>query len=448
MSRTISFILVCLLITVGSAFAAQTVESINIEMVGINQPVTLANGQITPAINFDNAATTPPFSAVMRAVAQEAAMYGSIGRGKGQKSEHSTEVYEYVRGEVLKFFNAPPEKYMAVFVGNTTEGLNRLALSLLQNKDDLVLTSRMEHHANDLPWRAHGQVIYAEVDELGRLDMASLEKQLVANTGKVKFVTISAASNVTGYINNVHRIAALAHQYGALMIVDGAQIAAHRPFSMQGNTPEEDVDFFVFSAHKMYAPFGGGAIIGRRDVMEQMPMAFTGGGVVDVVGDERETYLQHEARLEPGSPNYFGVVALGEAMKVFNTVGFERIVSHEQELFKKMITEMAQIEGVTLYGDNKNIDDRVGIVIFNIEGLSDAETAEQLAARRGIAVRQGAFCAHPYVARLMKVNPVDGQMDNADFHLPGMVRASIGIYNTEAEVDEFIKTVREIAAGR
>ena len=247
-----------------------TLENIRNYIVGVDQPVELADGTQTPLINFDNAATTPAFRPVMDEVDSKLAMYGSIGRGFSQKSNYSTDIYNETRKKVLNFVGADEEHYTCFYVNNTTDGLNKLASALIESKDMVVLATRIEHHANDLSWRERCNVIYAEVDDQGRVIYDDIEKMLQEN--KVDYVTVTAASNVTGYVTDVHRVAKLAHQYGAKIIVDGAQIVAHRSFSMLGETEDENIDFFVFSAHKMYSPYGGGAVVGLTDVLnEHMP---------------------------------------------------------------------------------------------------------------------------------------------------------------------------------
>ena len=429
--------------------APQPAADIRGQMHGLDAPVKLGDGRMAPAINFDNAATTPAFKAVIEEIVEQGKYYGSIGRGAGQKSRHSTEIYEKIRGDVLAFFGADPAKYSTIYVANTTDGINRLSLMLLENPEDLVLATRMEHHANDLPWRFRARVVYADVDETGRLKIEDFERLLGEHKGNIKFVTVGAASNATGYVNDVHRIAAIAHRHGARIVVDGAQIAAHRRFSMAGADPSGDIDYFVFSAHKMYAPFGGGAIIGLKSELDNLKPALLGGGNVKVVGDTAVTFEQAApARHDVGSPNYFGVVALGKAMEILNRIGFDYIVEHEQTLMRKTLDALAEMDDIILYGDSENIADRVGIVLFNVKDVPAVQVAEQLAAISGIAVRQGAFCAHTYAARLTGIPEADMVAGGGNEPFPHMVRVSFGIYNTEAEVDTLIATLKEIIARK
>jgi len=409
------------------------------EIWGLDTPVRLDSGEMVPAINLDSAATAPPFKKVMAAIDDQMKLYGSIGRGKGQKSAITTEFYMDAREAIMDFVNANHEKYTVFYTANTTDGINKLASALINTKNDMVLTTRMEHHANDLPWRARARTVYAEVDAHGRLKINDIERLLRQYRGQIKYVTITAASNVTGYINEVHHIARVAHLYGAKIIVDGAQIAAHREFTMMGCTPEEDIDFFVFSAHKMYAPYGGGAVVGLRDELNKHIPAFYGGGMVEAVFDRRVCYAPAPDSYEAGSPNFPGLVSMVHAAKILKEYGFDEIAQHEQRLLKRAITGLSQIPGVQLYGDNDYTDDRVGIVVFNMCGIASEDMADYLAGKHGIAVRHGAFCAHPYVRRLTSEAEQSGCAPPK-----GMVRASFGIYNTEADVDAFIAAVSEL----
>ena len=416
-----------------------TIDNIRNYVVGVNDPVTLEDGSTKPLINFDNAATTPALKPVMDEVESKLLMYGSIGRGFSVKSNISTDIYNETRDTVLDFVNADPEQYTCFYVNSTTDGLNKLASALVYDENDLVLATRMEHHANDLSWRERCKVIYAEVDDQGRIKYDDIERLLQEN--KVKYVTVTAASNVTGYVTDVHKVAKLAHQYGAKIIVDGAQIVAHREFSMMGDTPEENIDFFVFSAHKMYSPFGGGAVVGLSDVLDEHMPEFYGGGTIYVVGDDWQEYKGAPEVYEAGSPNYPGVVGMGRAMKVLKEVGFDAIEAHEQTLIKKLVDGLKARGDVIIYGDSDDLSDRVGVISFKVKDVNTYHLAAKMADTAGIATRRGAFCANPYVWRLLGVSDEEakGFLECGDSGTPGMIRVSFGIYNTEEEVDEFLK---------
>ena len=438
----------CLLAACGQSAApaedegeGYSLDNIRNYIVGLDEEVKLEDGSKKAVVNFDNAATTPAFQPVVDAIDEELKMYGSIGRGYSPKSDHSTELYNETRDKVIDFVGADPELYTVFYVNNTTDGLNKLATALIEDKSDVVLTTRIEHHSNDLPWRENATVIYAEVDDQGRVMYDEIEKQLKNN--KVKFVSVTAASNVTGYITDVHRVAKLAHKYGAKIIVDGAQIVAHRKFSMLGKDESENIDFFVFSAHKMYSPYGGGAVVGLTDdMMGHMP-DFYGGGTINIVGDDWVEYAEPPKSYEAGSPNYPGVIGLGKAIDVLQEVGFDDIEAHEKALNQRLVDGLLKLDNIIVYGDYEDLSDRVGVITFNFSDANSALVATQLSTHYGIATRRGAFCANPYVWRLYGLT--DEQVRNfaecSDVNTPGMIRVSFGIYNTEEEVDYLLKVL-------
>lgn len=406
---------------------------------GINTPIALESGECIIPINFDNAATTPPFKCVNNSIMENILMYGSIGRGKGQKSEYCSYAYEESREFVLDFLNIKrKDLYSVVYVKNTTEGINLLAKALIKKKDDIIVTSRMEHHANDLPWRREGTVKYIEVDDRGKLDICSLEKLFKKYKGKIKVLSITGASNVTGYITNIESLASIAHSYGAKIVVDAAQLIAHRKISM------EHIDFIVFSAHKMYAPFGSGAVVGLTNDLNSADPLIVGGGAVEYVLDEDVYWDREVSKCEAGTPNFLGVMGLISAMKSLVSVGFDNIEKHENKMREYAIRKMENMNRIILYGDSKE-KSRLGVIPFNIDGIGHDLVAQKLADYRGIFVRHGGFCAHPYVRRLLSVD------NDAAYHyflkgeaMPGMVRASFGLYNTIDEIDEFIEVLNKI----
>lgn len=411
--------------------------------IGLDKKVPILNKNYIIPINFDNAATTPVFKSVVDKITEACEFYGSIGRGLGQKSEYSTKQYLECRNYILDFFNAPKDKYTVIFVNNTTEGINRLSNILIENKNDIIITTRMEHHSNDLPWRGKCDLKYIEVDNNGRLNLDELQYLLEKYNGLVKYVTITAASNVTGYINDLSYISKLVHSYNAKLIVDGAQIVAHKKININGCSTDDSIDFLVFSAHKMYAPFGSGAIVGLTETFDRLNSDFKGGGTVETVLDDSEILLPPPEKNEAGSPNFFGAIALVEAMKEIDRIGFDTIEKNEKLLLKRALNGLSSIQGVINYADIENIDDRLGIVVFNIEGMYNAEVAKLLADLRAIAVRQGAFCAHPYVKRLLNLTNSEAvrHLVDSTCKMPGMVRASFGLYNSLREVDFFLNTV-------
>lgn len=420
------------------------IDEIRKLFIGLDNKIVINGKKQVIPINLDNAATTPVLKKVMKAVLKASENYGSIARGDGQKSQYSSDLYEECRRYVIKYFNAPLNKYTAIFVSNTTEGINKLSNILIKNKNDIVITSRMEHHSNDLPWRGKCDLKYVEVDEKGRIIMEELEEMFSIYQDRIKYVTITGASNVTGYITDIRMVAKLAHKYGAKLIVDGAQLVPHRAINICGKEDDDYIDFLIFSAHKVYAPFGSGAIIGLRGELEKYPPDTKGGGTVERVLDDEIIWLSTPEKNEAGSPNFFGAVALMQALKEMNKIGFELIESNEKKLLKILIEGMKNFERVILYGDNENIEDRLGIMVFNIDRLCYEMVGEYLASIRGIAVRQGGFCAHPYTRRLLGIKNDEIEEYIKKNGMPGMVRVSLGAYNSEKEVNIFLETIEYI----
>ncbi len=406
--------------------------------VGIESQVKLENGMSVTGINFDNGATTPPMKCAVDAIHKDLNWYGAIGRSKGQKNAYCTEKFNAVRSHILSFFHLHPEgNHTVIYVKSATEGLNLLAHILLHGNNDMVLISRMEHHANLIPWRSNSShVDYIETDQMGRLQIQDIETKLRHYGGRVKYVAISAASNVTGYVNDIHQIARICHRYGAKIVVDGAQIVAHREVNLSGGCSEECIDFFVFSAHKAYAPFGGGAVIGLKEYLLKREPFLKGGAAVDNVFDYSQIWLDSPARMEAGTQNYFGVISMDAALNQLKRIGFNQITAHENQLKDYLITNMLKIPNVILYGDSKNTKDRIGVIVFNVKEKSHWEVGEALATNMGIATRDGKFCSHPYVTRLLGVKNVP--KNEAEQDVCGMIRISLGLYNTKAEADRLL----------
>lgn len=410
--------------------------------IGVDEKILDIKGEEIIPINFDNAATTPAFSIVKENIDKYIKVYGSIGRGKGLKSIETTENYEECRNIILDFFEIDKDEYTVIFVKNTTEGINLLANVLVDNKKDKILTSRMEHHANDLPWRANGEVLYLETNKDGVLILDNFESILKSNN--IKLVAITAASNVTGYVTNLEKIIKIAHRYGVYIVLDAAQIVAHRKlnFKMSGET----LDFVVFSGHKMYAPFGSGVVIAKKELLKDKRPYIRGGGAIDIVFDEEEYWGEIPHIYEAGTPNYFGALAIVSAMMKITEIGFNEIENHEKNLKGYLYDNISSIPGITIYGNDMNVD-RLGICSFNLRNKDHAIVAKELSYLREIAIRDGCFCAHSYVKRLLGLADQDTKkyLYNQNLERPGLVRVSFGLYNDVNEIQEFLNCLEYIA---
>ncbi|NLP44286.1 MAG: aminotransferase class V-fold PLP-dependent enzyme [Peptococcaceae bacterium] len=417
-------------------------------VVGVDTPVELRNGQKVKGINFDNAATTPPLVSVLEEITKFAPYYSSIHRGAGYKAKISSQKYEEARETVLDFVGANPKKDIVIFVKNATEAINKVAYRLSQKDKakNIILATAMEHHSNDLPWRDKYRVEYIKVDECGRLVFADYLEKLEKYQGQVKLVTVTGASNVTGYVNPVHKIAELAHKYGALVLVDGSQLIPHQPFEMKAWLSKRHIDFVVFSAHKMYAPFGVGVLVGPKEFFEQGNPDLTGGGTVRTVTPDLVVWNEPPSKDEAGTPNLLGVIALTAAIKTLNSIGMKNIDRHEQALVRQLIRGLKNLDSIEMYCTDDLNQERVGIVPFNVKGIHHELLAEILAGEAGISVRSGCFCAHPYVIRLLKISPEKIQkiIANPQEPRPGVVRVSFGFYNEHAEVDRLLEILAKV----
>lgn len=419
-------------------------------ILGVNKKVPLISGKRVTAINFDNAATTPPFKSVMEDVSRFAPWYSSIHRGEGYKSQLTTKLYEDSRNIVSKFVNADFNNTV-IYVKNSTEAFNKLS-NLLCNpyKKNVILTTDMEHHSNDLPWRDKFIIDYISIDATGRLSLEDLEAKLNKYNNYVELVTITGASNVTGYKNPIYAIAKLVHKFGSKLLVDGAQLIPHAPFIMSNGNPEYNIDFLIFSAHKMYAPFGAGVLIGPKNFLDKCDPDIVGGGTVDIVTHDFIKWNNSPERHEAGSPNVIGSIALASAIKTLNKIGMSKVEHMERNLTLYAIKQIKNIPNIKIYCDSSKEIDRVSIIPFNIDGMHHALVAKILSYEWGISVRSGCFCAHPYLVKLLNISSefVSKRISNPDLYHPGMVRISFGLYNTYSEIDTLAYALNRIALKR
>jgi selenocysteine lyase/cysteine desulfurase len=382
--------------------------------------------------------------------------YSSVHRGTGFKSQLCTQAFEQARGAVLRFLSADPAEHTCIFTKNTTEAINRLARRFpFGSGRDVVITSGMEHHSNDLPWRAAAHTVHVALTPDGRLDEADFDAQLDKYRPRVALVAITGASNVTGYLNPIHRLAEKAHAAGALFMTDAAQLAPHRQVDMRPRSDPGHLDFVAISAHKMYAPYGAGALVGRRDLFELGEPDHRGGGTVEIVTLEDVVWAGPPEKDEAGSPNTVGAVALAAAIHQLETVGMGAVAAHEAELTAYALERLSGVPRLRIFGDLSPAAsaDRLGVIPLQVEGISHFLVSAILGYEFGIGVRSGCFCAHPYILHLLglseaEANAVRDRMlagDRSD--MPGLIRASFGLYNTPEEVDAFVEALARIGRG-
>ncbi|ADL12169.1 aminotransferase class V-fold PLP-dependent enzyme [Acetohalobium arabaticum] len=428
------------------------VNRIRREIIGVGTKVPLNNGRHIQYINFDNAASTPAFRRVNHKVEEFLAWYSNVHRGSGFKSQLATEVYDKVRRLVADFVGADFEENKVIFLKNTTEAINKLVAALDLSQDDVVITTVMEHHSNMLPWRSQAEVVYAEVDKNGRLDINDLEKKLATYHSRVKLVAVSGASNVTGYLNPIHKIARLAHRYNSQILVDGAQLIPHRSVEMKANSNTEHIDYLAFSAHKMYAPLGCGVLVGPKECFAGQEPDYSGGGTIEAVTLDDVVWAESPEKEEAGTPNIVGAVALGASIKMIQKIDWEALIEQEERLRKYLLKQLQQLEEVKLYGAMaKGVpDNQVGVISFNLDSFHHSLVASILGREWGIGVRSGCFCAQPYLHRLLDLanREIEEFKDklrrNEDVKRPGLVRVSFGCYNTIKEIQRLIKGLQSI----
>ena len=376
-----------------------------------------------PLVYLDNAATTQKPKAVLEAVNR---YYqednANVHRGVHTLAERATASYEAARETVRRFINASSTKEV-LFTRGTTTGLNwigRFAEEILEEGDE-VLISIMEHHSNILPWqeacrKAGAKLVYVYLKD-GGLDLEDFRKKL---TDRTKFVSIAHASNVLGVINPVQEIAQLAHEKGAIVVVDGAQSVPHMKIDVQ----KLDADFFVFSGHKMAGPTGIGVLYGKEQYLNQMSPVEFGGEMIDFVYEQSATWKELPWKFEAGTPNMAGAIGLAAAIDYLEAIGMDAIERHEQDLIAYVFPKLQAIEGLKIYG-SQDLVKRSGVISFNLGDLHPHDLATALD-YEGVAVRAGHHCAQPLIQYL---------------GVPATARASFYLYNTKEDCDKLVEAL-------
>ncbi|MEU4830286.1 aminotransferase class V-fold PLP-dependent enzyme [Streptosporangium sp. NPDC023615] len=400
-------------------------------VLGSDLEVPVRGGRLVRYANLDYAASAPCLEPVGAAVAAALPAYSSVHRGAGYASQLTTARYEQARHTVRAFAGARPDDSV-IFTRNTTDATNLLARSLPEGTVAVVFDT--EHHASLLPWK---RAVRLPVPAFPGEAVRAADEALDSIEGPALLV-VTAASNVTGELWPIAALAHIAHRHGARVLVDAAQLVPHRRL----NLTALDLDYVVFSGHKLYAPFGTGALIGRSDWLADAEPYLRGGGAVRAVGDDgAEWHDDPEARHEAGTPNVLGAVALAAACDALSATGWTPLIREEERLLARLRAGLASVPGVhelSLWGADHP---RVGIVSFVVDGHTAREVAETLSADHGIGVRDGKFCAHPFVRHLLGAK--DGGCDDVT---ASAVRASIGIGTTEEHVDRLIGALRDLAS--
>jgi len=406
-------------------------------LIGRDIMVPTTDGE-RPFTNLDNAASTPTFEPVWDVVCKTWKQPLAIQK----------EIIGEARTIVSEFLGAPQEKYDLIFTSNATEAINLAAWKLGQESfpdtETVVLNTLLEHSSNELPWRTHPglSLIRLGVDDEGMMDLAEMETLLreynqEGKHGKkrIRLVAVSGASNVLGSFNNLEEISKIVHLYGARLLVDAAQMLAHRKVDMQS----VNFDYLAFSAHKVYAPFGVGALIVNKGI--------PGFGSAETTAERAS-----------GEENAAGIAALGKALMLLQRIGLDVIHEEEQELTAYTLSKLSQIPGLKIFGiqdpGSPRFGQKGGVIMFALKEMMATRLAKELALRGGIGVRSGCHCAHLIIKHLLHFTPTLSWIQRTMVTLfpvivlPGLLRISLGIENTAKDIDKLISVLEEIRAKR
>ena len=397
------------------------------DIVQVRKDFPILDQQVNgaPLVYFDNAATTQKPQVVIDALNQYYTQdNANIHRGLHTLAERATTGYELTRTKLKDFLNTPSTDQI-IFTAGVTAGINLVAQTFGRanfSKGDVILVSNLEHHSNIVPWQMIAQETGAEVqvipvDEVGVLDMEAYGQLLTSN--RVKLVAVNHVSNAIGTINPIKQMIDMAHQVGAKVLIDGAQSVAHFDIDVQAL----DMDFFVFSAHKLFGPTGVGVLYGKREILESMPPYQGGGEMIKEVSFSGTTYNELPYKFEAGTPNIADVYAFGFALDYLKSLPADAVWEQEKSLLDYATEQLSQIDGLRIVGQ---APEKIAVVSFVIDGVHPQDVGVLLD-KFGGAIRTGHQCAQPLMAR---------------YDIVGTCRASFAFYNTKEEIDLFIKALK------
>lgn len=398
-------------------------KAINVKAIRKDFPILKRRINGKPLVYLDSAATAQKPLHVINALKDFYERHNSnVHRGIHTLSQEATELYDNARKKTSEFVNADFGEM--VFTKNATEAINIVFYSwAMKNlkRGDEVISTVMEHHSNIVPWQSLQKrgirLKFADIDDNGRLNLEQLSRLI---TGRTKLVTVTHVSNVLGTINPVKEIARIAHDSGALVLIDGAQSVPHMPVDVK----DIDCDFLVFSGHKMLAPTGIGCLYGKKEILESMPPFQLGSDMIKEVYLDRATFRGSPWKFEPGTPDFGGAVGLGAAIDYLNKPGMKNVHKHEKELAGYALKRLEEIKGIRVYGPR---NERGGVVSFNLGDVHSHDLASVLD-EEGIAIRSGHHCAMPLMKRL---------------NVAAVARASFYIYNNKDDVDALADSLEE-----
>jgi cysteine desulfurase / selenocysteine lyase len=417
-------------------------------VVGGVEMVTMRDGCRSRIVQLNNAATTPPLAQTLAAVTEFLGRYGALHRGAGPRARLTCEAVEEAVGTIRRFLGVRDDQAL-VFTENTSAAINLLARLLQLGPDDAVLTSEIEHTSNYLPWRLHaGELVEIAADVDGSLNYDDLARKAADLSGRVRVIAVTGASNQTGYISDIRRLASIAQSCGALLFVDAAQLAPHRPINMASDA----IDALAFSAHKVYAPFGLGVLALPRRLLDVAPVN-PGGGSIDMISADRVIWAPPTERHQTGTWNAPGIVALGASCKALMTAGWDAIQLHEQELCRHAARRLSVTPDLRVHVPLTSYLNgaRIGAFPLTLGAYHHAALAAILEHEYAIEVRAGTICNHRLVSRWFDVSTADQAAIEARIQEGdrlasyGIVRASLGLHNTIADIDALADALTEIS---
>jgi len=399
-------------------------EKFNIDKIRADFPILKREVNGKPLVYLDNGATTQkPNSVINSIVHYYTDMNSNVHRGVHYLSQISTDAFEVTRKKVQAFINAAEDKEIIITKGST-DGINLIATCYGRefiHEGDEIIISAMEHHSNIVPWQMlcdekGCKIRIIPMNDRGELDMDAYRSLLNERT---KLVAVTYVSNALGTINPVNEIISMAHQHGAVVLVDAAQAVQHIQIDVQAL----DVDFLVFSGHKMYGPTGVGVLYGKEKLLNAMPPYQGGGDMIKEVTFEKTTYNELPFKFEAGTPNIEAGICLNEAIDYINSIGLDNIEAYEHELLQYATEKLSQIPGMRFIG---TAEQKCSVISFVIDGTHPYDVGVILD-KLGIAVRTGHHCAQPVMDR---------------FGIPGTIRASLAVYNTKEEIDVLVAGIQ------
>lgn len=398
----------------------------DIEKIRSHFPILKKEVYNKPLVYLDTAASAQkPVEVLMKLEQLHNDYYSNIHRGAHYMADKATAEYEEVRNKVQTFINASSRKEI-IFTKGATESINLVASSFCEkfvSKGEEIIISEMEHHSNIVPWQIAAAKYGAKIVKLpfNNTGVLEIEKLPELISEKTRLIAVNHVSNVLGTINPIEKIIEIAHQNNIAVMVDGAQAAPHIKLDMQ----KMDVDFYAFSAHKLYGPNGVGVLYGKEKWLNEMPPYQGGGQMISEVSFDGTTFNELPYKFEAGTPNITSLAAFGAAIDFVNEIGLDNISRHEHELLDYATAKLLEIDRITIYGKAPK---KSGAICFNIEGIHFYDLG-MLLDKMGIAIRTGHHCADPVMAH---------------FNIQGCARISFGMYNTKEEIDKFIKALNKI----